>query len=397
MSKSSKNQQPRRYDIGHNLSGSYSYQPKETRQPNPAPKNEPSFADEDTPQKKKRRISWKCRFALLFLLLLTPFLIIGIWDMKNAADASEKLFGTRNVAGALLQTPLKNTDGRTNILLVGYSADDPGHAGAELTDSIMVVSLDKDSKTGYMLSVPRDLYVDIPDYGYGKINEAYQAGKRQEFSQSGYFAGGPGLLQKVVTDNFGIPIDYYVVVNYGAVKEITDALGGITVNIESTDPDGLYDPNFKPEEGGPLKLANGPQEIDGQTALRLTRARGSTYGSYGFPQSDLNRVQNQQKVFAAIKQELTPKLMIDPRKNKPIFDAAANNLETNLKLSEVIPMYRLMSSVPDPDLKSINLADVDKVNYLKSYRTRSGQSALVPAAGLDDFSEIQALIKKLSN
>lgn len=388
-----KKEPPQRFNVNQTLSNQ-SYQPSRNDTQPPA---DPSFSDHK-PSKKKRKFGFKRFLLLLFVLIVTPILVIGIWDMRNAADASEKMFGTRNVAGALLQTPLKSTSNdRVNILLMGYSADDPGHGGADLTDSIMVISLDKSDKTGYMLSIPRDLYVEIPDYGHAKINEAYQAGEQQNFNEDDYPAGGPGMLQKVITTNFNVPIDYYVVVNYGAVKGIVDALGGITVTVASPDARGLYDPNFKPEEGGPLKLANGPQKIDGETALRLTRARGSTYGSYGFPQSDFNRTQNQQLVFSAIKTELTPKRLIDPRINKPVFDALAANLKTDLKLSEVIPLYRLFNAVPSPDLKSVNLRDVDKVNYLDSYRTRSGQSALVPAAGLDDFSQIQELLKKLNN
>ncbi len=387
--------QPRRYDVNQTLSSSYTYQPGELKQSHNQPVD--AVTESQTPKTKRKWFGWKRAILLLFVIILAPLLIIGIWDLRNAADASEKLFGTRNVSGAFLPTGLKSEANRTNILLIGYSEDDPGHAGALLTDSIMVVSLDKTDKTGYMLSVPRDLYVDIPDYGSAKINEAYQAGEQQKFNEDGFALGGAGMLQKVVSSNFGIPLDYYVIVNYGAVKGITDALGGITVDIKSTDERGLYDPNFKPQEGGPLKLANGPQEIDGATALRLTRARGSTYGSYGFPQSDFNRTQNQQLVFAAIKKEMKPGLLADPRVNKPVFDALASNLKTDLKLSEVLPLYRLFNSVPDASLQQINLRDVNKVNYLASYQTRSGQSALIPAAGVDDFSEIQGLLKQLNN
>lgn len=383
----SEHNQPARYDVNRTLA---TYQPgSDTSRSTPQTLETPE-------PKRKKRFGWKRAFLLLFIIILTPFIVIGTMDARNAADASKKMFGTSNIAGAFMPAILDSSGGRTNIMLVGYSADDPGHAGALLTDSIMIVSLDKDKKTGYMLSVPRDLYVDIPDYGSAKINEAFQAGERQGFKEPDYPAGGIGLLQKVVSTNFDIAIHYYVIVNYGAVRDITTALGGITVNVESPDPRGLYDPNFKPEEGGPLKLANGPQKIDGETALRLTRARGSTYGSYGFPQSDFNRVQNQQKVFAAIKNELDWKLILDPRENKQFFDAVANNTKTDLEISEVIPLFRLFTSVPDAQLKQINLRDVDGVNLLGSYTTRSGQSALIPAAGNGDFEQIQAVIQKLN-
>ncbi|MBI5357728.1 LCP family protein [Candidatus Saccharibacteria bacterium] len=347
-----------------------------------------------TVQKKKESswLSWKKAILILFIIIITPLLFIGIWDLRNFSSASQKLFGSSNMFSLLATSQLKSTnEGRTNILIIGYSADDPGHGGAKLTDSIMVLSLDKSDKSGYMLSVPRDLYVSIPDYGKAKINEAYQAGERK----TGSTEGGVNLLKDVITENFAIDIHYYVIVDYGATKNIVDALGGVNMNIESPDPRGIYDPNFKPEEGGPLKLANGAQEIDGQTALRLTRARGSTYGSYGFPQSDFNRTQNQQKVLSAIKSELNWTLVLDPRTNSKIFAAVADNVITNLEISEVIPIYRLFTSVPNDQLKTITLNNVNNVNLLTGHRTPNGQSALVPAAGISDFSDIQRALKQL--
>ncbi len=390
-----------RFDVNRTLS---SYQP--TGQPGQvreATINDPTMErfseadlrDQET-ERVKRRFSWKKALLITVTLAITPLLVVGIWDYQNAAPASERLFGSSNLFGALVPGTVASTNGRTNVLMIGYSADDPGHAGANLTDSIMIISLDKADKTGYMLSIPRDLYVKIPNYGSAKINEAYQAGERQSFAESGYPNGGTGLLEKVIEDTFGIKTHYSITVNYGAVRSITDALEGITVTIDSSDERGIYDPNFKPEEGGPLKLANGQHRIDGQTALRLTRARGSTAGSYGFPLSDFNRTQNQQKVFAAIKAEITTSFIIDPRKNKPLFDAAADNIATDIKINQVLPLYRIMQSIPEASMQQVNLRDNKGTNYLASYRTSSGQSALIPAAGVSDYSEIKSLIQELS-
>lgn len=378
-----------RYDVNRTLT---TYQPVT---PEGVVQSVPEQTDNTPKVASKKRSIWKRSLLVIFLILALPVGIIGFIDYQHASSASQKLFGTGNVLSALFPTGLEKTNGRTNIILIGYSADDPGHGGADLTDSILVVSLDKDKKTGYQLSVPRDLYVDIPDYGSAKINEAYQAGERQGFTDEAYPAGGVGLLEKVVSDTFGIPIHYSVIINYGAVRGITDALDGITVVIDSPDERGIYDPNFKPEEGGPLQLANGPQEIDGQTALRLTRARGSTAGSYGLPQSDFNRTQNQQKVFAAIKSEINLKLLLDPRSNEAFFDAIGDNVETDIGLREVIPLFRLFQSVPETNLQQINLTKANGINLLGSYRTPSGQSALVPAAGISDYSAIQEYLSSL--
>lgn len=347
---------------------------------------------------KKKRLTWKKKLLLAFIVLLVPFLVIGVWDLRNFSAASQKLFGTSSTVGVLAPTNLETTaQGRVNILLVGYSIDDPGHGGAELTDSILILSMDTADHTGYMLSVPRDLYVNIPNYGQAKINEAYQAGEYLKFRSPGYPQGGMGLLEKVIKDSFGTPIHYYALINYTAVREIVDALGGVTVAIKSEDPRGIYDPNFPVNQGGPLRLTNGNHKVNGQTALRLTRARGSTYGSFGFPLSDFNRTQNQQQIFLAIQKKLTWTLVLDPRKNGKIFEAAGDNIKTDVRQSEVIPMYRLFTSISADKIKPVNLRDVGGINLLTGFTTPAGQSALIPAAGLNEYSQIQAAIKKLNN
>lgn len=346
--------------------------------------------------KKRRWYKFKRAYLILVLVLLSPILVIAAWDLRNFSDAGSKLFGSGNPLGVLATKPLEDTDKRVNILLIGYSIDNPGHGGAKLTDSIMILSLDKDTQTGYMLSIPRDLYVDIPDYGSAKINEAFQAGERAEFDEKGYPKGGVGLLQKAIYQNLGIESQYYLLVDYAAVRDIVNALGGIDVLIDSPDKRGIYDPNFQPNEGGPLKLTNGAHHIDGQTALRLTRARGSTFGSYGFPQSDFNRTSNQQAVLNAIKNELDWKLILDPRTNGRIFDAAASNIETDLQLSEVLPFYRLFNSVPDDKLKPTGLNQINGKNLLTGYRAPNGGAALVPSAGITDFSQIKSAIRALN-
>ena len=372
--------QPPKYNIHRTLSSGVD----RTR---PAAKN----LDGKAQKTKKQWFKRKRTYLLLFLILITPLIVIGIWDLRNFSAASSKLFGSGNPIGVLATKPLDDKNDRVNILLIGYSADDPDHGGALLTDSIMILSLDKDKKTGYTLSIPRDLYVDIPGYKKAKINEAYQAGERNSSSD-----GGVSLLRKVISENFGIETHYYFLIDYAAVRDTVDALGGVNVTIDSPDKRGIYDPNFQPDEGGPLKLSNGSHKLDGQTALRLTRARGSTFGSYGFPQSDFNRTQNQQAVLNAIKSQLNWTIILDPRTNGKIFDAAAENLVTDLELSELLPLYRLVNAVPSDKLKPAALNNLKGVNLLTGYRTPSGQAAIIPAAGISDFSQIKKAIIKLN-
>ncbi len=214
---------------------------------------------------------------------------------------AHKLFGG-NILGVLNTTKLKGEDrGRVNILLAGNSADDPGHNGANLTDSIMLVSIDTKSNKMFMLSIPRDLWVKVDDSGHQKINQAYVTGQDENFDESGYPKGGMGQLEQVVSQDFNIPIDYYALIDYNALKQAVDAVGGIDVNIKSDDPRGLYDPNIDWTTGGPLvKLTNGPHHLNGQQALDLARARGDSYRSYGFGGSDFTRTGNQRDMLVAL-------------------------------------------------------------------------------------------------
>jgi LCP family protein required for cell wall assembly len=334
------------------------------------------------PLKKKRRFTWKRLFASILIGALLFVLFIAAWDARNFSRASSKMFGSGNLLQLVDSSSLKGAErGRVNVLVVGYSVDDPGHPGASLTDSIMLLSMSTTNHTGYMLSIPRDLYVKIPGYGAGKINEAYRD-------------GGMPLLEQIIEDDFGTNIDYYALVNYTSVRDTVNALGGVTVNIQSPDPDGLYDTNISPVDGGPLKLSNGQQTLDGQTALNLTRARGDAYGSYGFPRSDFDRTEHQRQVFAAIKDKLNWKLVLDPRKNGEVFDAVGNNVKTDVSLSEVRPLYQLFTGIPAAQMQSVSLNSFNGKNLLAS--TAYQGSTLSPAAGANNFSAIQAAIEQLN-
>lgn len=335
----------------------------------------------DAPEQdeQKRPSRFKRIVVSLFLLLVAALLIIIIWNGINISRAANKMFGSGNILELLSSQPLeKDIRGRVNVLIVGYSVDDPGHQGAELTDSIMVLSMDPATKTGYMLSIPRDLYIKIPDNGYGKINEVYRD-------------GGMDMLEQIITDKLGLEINYSTVVNYTSVREMVNALGGIDVTIKSSDERGLYDPNISPVDGGPLQLGNGPQHLDGQEALNLTRARGSAYGSYGFPRADLTRIDHQKQVFAAIKEKASDwKVVLNPRKNGQLFNAAANNLKTDLEVGEALPMYRLFASIPNSKLQPYGLNAINGNTLLK------GKNELIPTQGLNDYSEIKEIIKSLN-
>lgn len=348
-----------------------------------------------------KRTNWKKVVKRTAAVSAIFLLLAGGWMGWKLFSTSGKVFGgDSNILGFLNATKLKGEDkGRVNFLLGGVSTDNPGHGGANLTDSIMLVSVDTVNKKAFMLSIPRDLWVNIPSYGHSKINAANAYGDSDNFTAPGYPDGGMGLLSKIVSDNLEMPIHYYAKINYSAFRDAVNAVGGITVNIESSDPRGLYDPNISKPEGGPLKLANGVQNLDGQTALNLARARGNPtpdgrYG-YGYEQSDFTRTKHQRMMLVAIKDKVTSGGVItNPLKIGELFDVVGKNMKTDLQPSEVRRIYDLSKQIKSSDILSLSLNDADGVNLLASYRTSDGASALIPAAGVDDYSDINAYLKK---
>jgi LCP family protein required for cell wall assembly len=345
---------------------------------------------------------WKRVLKRILIILLILLLLGGVWIGWKFVSNGVKIFGWSGLKDVFISKELRGEDeGRVTILLAGNSVDDPGHAGAELTDSIMVVSIDtsdKESKDGYIMSIPRDLYVDIPGFGYAKINEAYQNGEEAGFSEPGYAPGGMGLLQKTVAQHFGIRFHYYALVNYAALKEAVDAVGGVQITVTSTDPRGLYDPS--PDLANnrlPLvDLPNGPVTLNGAQALGLARARGNARGSYGFGTSDFARTEHQRQILLGLKEKATSAgTLANPLKLGQLFDSIGNNVETDFEVSEVRRLYDLTKGIPTNKITSVSLNDADGKNLLQSYQTRSGQSALVPVSGIDDYGEIQAYLQGL--
>jgi LCP family protein required for cell wall assembly len=329
---------------------------------------------------KRRSFSFKKLLKRTAILILVLAIVLGGWLGWKFYQTEAKITGDKNplsLFGILDPSPLNETNGRVNILLAGNSSDDPGHQGAELTDSIMIVSIDPTNKTAFLLSIPRDTWVDIPGYGYSKINAAYED-------------GGMNLLSQVIQTDFGVTTDYNALIDYTAFRDAVNAVGGINVNIASTDPRGLYDPNAN------LKLSNGEQTINGQTALDLARARGDGYGSYGFPQGDFNRTANQRLMLVAIKDKATSTgTVINPLKISQLADAIGNNVQTNMQVGQLVTLFNDVKGISDSGISSYSLNSFNGKDLLKSYYTYNGQDALIPAAGLNDFSQIQSDIQSI--
>lgn len=355
------------------------------------------------PKTTDKKRTWKKIAKKSGLGVLAIALIIGGYLGFKFFHNIDEVFGGNvfsNISSLFGTTTLKGeSSGRVNILLAGDSSDDPGHPGADLTDSVMIVSINTKNNTGFLLSIPRDLWVNVPgSSNYTKINVENTV---TNFNAAGYPSNGMGQLEQVVNQDLGIPTDYYALINYTAFRDAVNAVGGITVNINTGDPRGLFDPNISVADGGPLKLPNGNDFLNGQTALNLARARGDPcycgQYAYGFPNSDFDRTQHQREMLVALAQKSTTiGVVSNPVKIGQLFDSIGNNVKTDLTLADVIKLAQLA--------KASNLAHAQSLTYsyggsspLLTGATEDGQDALIPTAGVGNYNQLQLYYQQLTS
>lgn len=357
--------------------------------------------DEEQPKNKKKQRKhkrWFQRKSVIASFVVVLLLLGGgAYLFNKLASVSGRVFGSGNVldllgAGVELK---KDTNGRTNVLLFGTSEDDPNHGGAALTDSVMLLTIDKTNKSAAMVSMPRDMWVtyDTPcTFGYeGKINVAYEcAGAIDGDLQNIDVTKGANALKSKVGEIFGFDIQYYVKVNYTVVRQLTTALGGVTITVESSDPRGLYDYNTK------LKLPNGPATLQGEQALAFVRARGDG-GGYGFEGSNFVREQNQQKMLVAIRDKaLSIGTLSNPSAIIKIMDALGDNIRTNFSTAEVKTLANLGKDISADKVVHINLNDGAK-RVVTTGTSSNGQSIVKPVAGIGVYTGIKSYIQAQLN
>ena len=236
---------------------------------------------------------------------------------------------------------LAGGEGRINLLLLGI--DRRGGTGwAYRTDTIMVATLDRGSRAAGILSIPRDLQLQIPGHGQDRINTANVYGSRGDNPD-----GGPALLESTVEANFGVSIDGYLMVDFSAFQKIVDTLGGIEVDVPRVLHDTRY-PDPKPEDPHAYKTVHfepGLQHMDGRRALEYARSRMST--------SDFDRAKRQQLVLLAIRQRA---LSLDAIPRWPQLAATViDSVRTDLSTGELVALAVLAARIDLSTLKQVVL------------------------------------------
>jgi polyisoprenyl-teichoic acid--peptidoglycan teichoic acid transferase len=353
----------------------------------------------DKGPRKKRDIKKIAKWTAIAILIII-LAVAGYFGWKFLST-SGKIFKGNAIAAIFNQAkPLKeDVNGNSNILLFGTSEDDPGHPGSELTDSIMLVSVNQKRKDAFIVSIPRDFHVDygrpcISGYS-GKVNVIYQCVK----DKSGEDAGQQALREKI-GEVFGVDVQYSAHVNYTVLRQAVDAVGGITVTIQSDDPRGILDRNFDWDcPKGPLtcynvKYPNGPANLTGKQALYLARARGDDPlgRTYGLSRSNPDRQDNQRKILIALKDKaVSAGTLTNPVAVNNLLDALGNNLRTNFDADEIKTLMGLGKDVPSANITSWSLED--PARPLATVSCLGGD--ICPNAGTKNYTEIQRIAKAL--
>jgi len=213
-------------------------------------------------------------------------------------------------------------EGYTNLLIVGMGGI--GHDGTDLTDTIILAGINAKQSKGYLLSLPRDLYINHPEIVPQRINSIYAnyVGKMKE-------DGAFGLLEKAIENITNVDVHYHIGVNFKAVTDIVDALGGIEIYNENLIYDPFYPgPNYTFQT---FTLPAGPVRLDGKTALKFIRSRKTT--------SDFDRSRRQQQLISALKDKAqSAEILSNPLKLKQLYNALMSNLITNMSIDDMIYM-----------------------------------------------------------
>jgi LCP family protein required for cell wall assembly len=276
--------------------------------------------------------------------------------------------------------------GRVNILLLGRGGGN--HDAPDLTDTMMLASVDPINHTSTLVSLPRDLWVNVPKQGVMKLNAAWEAGEFKYLGKTTAGSTDPKAIKagfdtvdQTVHDVLGIDVNYNMLVDFQAFQQAVDTVGGVNVNV----PSDLVDPTMAWENGNnPVLAKAGVQNFDGGKALRYVRSRETT--------SDFARAERQRAMLVALKSKVVSLgTLSNPVKISGLLSSFGNNVQTDLSLRNAQRLYKLTKNISDPDTASIGLAD--GANQYVATGNINGQAVVLPKAGLFNYGAIQQFVR----
>lgn len=347
---------------------------------------------------KRHKFKWRY-FVYLTIVILIIIASLGFFHKSSTDETilNRLVSASKNILPSnigpltpLITNPEEDLVGfqedRINILLMGIGGK--GHDGALLTDTIILASYKPSTSEVSMISIPRDMIVPIPKYGWRKINNVYALAEYEESSTGGDTA------REQVGNIMGVDIPYYLVIDFKGFEEVIDLLGGIEVDVPRTLSDYEYPiPGRENDENGRyehLLIEKGLQTFDGTTALKYVRSRHAL-GEEG---SDFARAARQQLVIEAIKDKLLSfSTLLNPSKINKIIKNVDNNIDTNLTLNDMVGFGKVAKNFSDANNRVINkVLDSSPTGALQE-NNYNGAYVLEPK--VTDFSELQFIAEHI--
>ena len=241
------------------------------------------------------------------------------------------------------------------VLLMGADTrpSEQGNGYRPRTDTMILLMADPVNKRASMLSIPRDLFVDIPGYGLNRINSAY-------------VFGGPDLSVNTVQYNLGVRVNYYLLIEFNVFVTMINQIGGVDVD----NPTAIYDASYPTYDFGTqvFSLPAGMQHLDGETALKYARTR---HGN-----SDFDRAERQQQIIMAVRDKVLNLNMLPTLiQNAPsTYATLRDDIDTDLTVDQMISLATLAKDIPRDNIRS----GVIDSNYTMDYTTPEGAQVEIP-------------------
>ncbi len=339
---------------------------------------------------KKTRSKWRT-FAVrgAVATFVVTFALAGLLMAKGYLKLNQILKG--GGAAAALDanvdpTKLKGEgDGRINILLLGRGGE--GHDGPDLTDTILVASIDPVNKKSALVSVPRDLWVQSKN-GNSKLNAVFANAKnsslRKNASKDNAEKAGVKAVEDTIENVLGVNMHYYAMIDFKGFEKAVKTVGGVTINV----PEELRDQTMAWENNrNPVLAKKGVQEMDGKQALMYVRSR------HGSARGDFDRSERQRLFIMALKDAIMSSgTYSNPVKISRLMDDFGDHAKTDFGMNDLRRLYSITKGIDTNKMESIGLADPPH-DYLTT-GMYAGQSIVQPKEGIFKYGDIHTYIRQ---
>ena len=346
----------------------------------------------DDPKKENlsKKIFWQIAsiIAVFLILIWGGFFLFKIGSFGKKISVQNENNSVIENVGSLISSIVPGNkkelrgenEGRINILLLGKAGK--GKPGENLTDTIMIMSLNTKDKKISLLSLPRDFYANIPKTSYyTKINSIYQYGINSKEDVK--------PMKETVEEIIGIPIHYFVILNFDGFRKVIDDIGGINVSVERD----IYDPRYPGANYSyeTFEIKKGTHLMNGETALKYVRER------HDDPEGDFGRAKRQQQVMQSTKNKIfSIKTFLNPITLNNMLNDLGDNIKTDIGLSEIESFVDLGKKSDTENITNVVIDAWSKDSILKvSHVFAGGVEAFVLVPRVGNYSEIHELSQSI--